>query len=381
MKLTIAVVIVLTIGLPAGAQRHKLAAINAETPEGKLLQTIGHETDDAKKRTLLEQFVTEHGKHEAVGWALSQLQDSYAKAGNYDKAMQAGERLIAIDGLDIGAAYASLKAAEAKKDSDAVVKWSALTSDIARKAAAAPKEADQSDEEHKNAIEFANQVQTYSEYVLYAAAITEQDPQKVMALTEALEQRNPKSQYIAPAMSRYAWGARAANAAPKAVAFGERAFERGQYNEDLLLIMADHYLQGNKSPDKVVLYANKIVDVLGAKPAPEGMAAADWERKKNSTLGLAYWMAGTTLQSQGKNPQADKALRAALPLIKDNEQLLAPALFHLGLANYQLGKGASAQQLADALRFMQQCAAVKGPYQARAQQNVAAMKKQMGAAR
>ena len=35
--------------------------------------------------------------------------------------------------------------------------------------------------------------------------------------------------------------------------------------------------------------------------------------------------------------EADKDLRAALPNVKDNPAILATTLFHLGVANYQLG--------------------------------------------
>src|SRR5688572_16823497 len=107
----------------ATAQRHKIGSINAETEEGKFLQGIATEEDAARKVALMEGFVGKFGKHEAAGWVWSQLQAAYAKAGNHDKVLEAGKVLLSMDAADMEAAYANLKAAEAKKDSDGVLSW------------------------------------------------------------------------------------------------------------------------------------------------------------------------------------------------------------------------------------------------------------------
>ena len=377
MRLTIAILTGLALAGAAAAQRHKLESINAETPEGKVLQSIGFEQDPAKKLALMEQFAAEHAKHEAAGWVLSQMQLAYSKAGNHDKTIATGEKLLALDNTDIEAAYANLKAAEAKKDSHEIAKWAGVTADIAVKVPSLPKRADQSDDEHKHAIDFATQVVKYTEYAIYASALQETDPAKIIKLADVLEQRNPKSEYITQLMPKYAAAARQVNAIPSAVAFGERTLERGQMHEDLLLLMTDNAMQ-QKNADKVLAYANRLIELMSTKPKPEGVADADWDKKKNTTIGLANWMAGMSAAGQNRLAQADKSLRAALPYIKDNEQLLAPALFQLGIANYQMGRGKSRQQLADALSFLKQCAAIKSNYQAQAQKNVSVILKETG---
>jgi tetratricopeptide (TPR) repeat protein len=381
MKITavlLAALLTTSLGL---AQRHKLESVNTETEEGKLLQAIGTEADPAKKIAMMEEFTTRFGKHEAVAWVWSQLQPAYTKAGQHDKAINTGERLLALDPMDIEAAYGNLKASEASKNSDGVLKWAVVTSDIAKKTPGTPKKEGQSDEEYKYALDFAKQVDTYTEYSLHASALAETDPTKVMRLTETLEQRNPQSQYVPLLLSKYAAAARQANAMANAVALGERTFARNQVHEDMLLAMADHYMQ-QKNADKVEQYAAKAVEVISAKPKPEGVSDADWEKKKNTTIGAAHWMAGMTAAGTRQWPAADKSLRAALPYIKDNDQMVAPALLQLGFANYQMGKGKSRQQMTDALRYFQQCAAIKSQYQALAQKNVAVIQKETrGAAR
>src|SRR4051794_15860036 len=203
--------VALTLAASAPAQRHKLAAINAETEEGKILQAISQEPDPGKKLGLMEQFVTQFPTHAAAGWVYTQMQAAYGKSGTPEKAVATGEKLLALDPLDIDAAYANLKASEAKKDADGVLKWSGVTSGIARKTLGSPKSSDQSDEEFAHAVDFAKQVDVYTEYSLYATALQEADPQKAMKLADALEQRNPKSQYIPMVMPRYAAAARQAN--------------------------------------------------------------------------------------------------------------------------------------------------------------------------
>jgi tetratricopeptide (TPR) repeat protein len=283
------------------------------------------------------------------------------------------------DGASLEDAYKNLKASEAKKDSDGVLKWSGATSEAARKIIAAPKGAEQSEEEFKQAVDYARQVDVYTEYALYAAMLQEPDALKALKLADTLEQRNPKSQYIAMVMPRYSAVARQANALPAAVAYGERAFERGQYSEDMLLVMADHYIQQKKNPEKVIAYSQKVIEIMNSGQKPEGVTDADWAKKKAVTTGLAYWMAGTTLNGQNKFAEADKMLRPALPLVKDNDQLYGTALFHLGLANYRLAQASKNKaQITDAISFSKQAAAVKGPLQAQAAKNVKVMQQEFG---
>jgi tetratricopeptide (TPR) repeat protein len=362
-------VALLMLGAPsASAQRHKLTTINAETDEGKALQEIGQETDAAKRIALMEGFSAKHGSHEATPWVISQLQEAYVKAGDHAKAIAAGERLLKLDPEDLDAAYANLKAGEALKDADAVLRWATATSEIARKTAASAQGAD---------ADYAKQINTYTEYSLAATASQETDPAKAMRLAEALEQSNPTSQYMLMVMPKYSAAARQANALPKAIAFGERAYARGQFSEDMLLVMADQALQ-QKQADKTIQYSEKVIEVMN-RPKPEGVPDADWERKKAVTTGLAYWMAGTTLSGQNKYAQADKMLRQALPLVKDNEQLHGTALFHLGLVNYKLAQASKNKaQIADAVAFSKQAAAAKGPLAAQAAKNLKVMQQEFG---
>jgi hypothetical protein len=193
-------IVLIAFTMAAFGQRHKLEPENTATPEGKTIQQALDETDEAKKAALLEQYVADYPKSGGTTAALELLQAYYLKAGQPDKVIAAGEKLLAIDPADPDAALQSLKAAEAKKDPAMILKWAAATSATARKVAEKPKPAAEDEAaDWKAEVDYAKQVDTYSEYALYRASLESTDPKVAIALVEALRQQNPKSEYAAKA--------------------------------------------------------------------------------------------------------------------------------------------------------------------------------------
>jgi tetratricopeptide (TPR) repeat protein len=363
-------ILILTAG-SALAQRHKLGTVNAETPEGLLLQQIGQAQDESKKIQLMEQFAAQSPKHEAIGWVYEQMQASYLKAGQPDKAIEIGDKLVAMDPDDLDAAHQNLKAAEAKKDPDLIRKWSNQTSQIAQKVIQSkqPADADEVDA-WKKRVDFAQQLDTYTEYSLFSAAMQTQEPRKRIELADALTTRNPKSQYL-PALGELRFNSyRQLGDNAGALAAAEKTLETDQTKEDMLIFVANQYVEKKRDPDKVLAYSAKVVELMDTKPKPEGVSDDDWAKKKKTMSGLAHYMSGTTLFDQKKLAAADKELRAALPLVEGNDQLKAATLFYAGLTNYQMKK------IPDALKFNQQCAAIKSPFQAKAAENARVMRQQ-----
>jgi tetratricopeptide (TPR) repeat protein len=365
-------ILLLALLLAAGAlaQRHK-PNINTETPEGQALQQIGQEADDAKKLAMLEKFTQDYAKSENLAWVYTQMQPLYTKAGQPDKALEIGDKLIALDPEDLETALATLKAAEAKKDPDQVKKWSDVTGPVAQKVIASPQPKDEDEvEDWKKRVDYAKQVNTYSEYSLYAMALQTADPRKKIALIEDLQQRNPQSQYLGQMQLVLFQAYLQAGDNDKAVAVAEKILATDQTNEAMLLVVADSALQKGKDPDKVVTYSTKLIDVMNTKAKPEGMSDADWENRKKTFSGQAHYMIGKQYFNQKKYGPADKELRVALPLVETNAALKPEVLFMLGLSDYKL------ENVMDGLKFLQQCAAIKSPYQAQAAKNVSVIKNQ-----
>ena len=180
----------LVAALPFNAQRQGIT-IDTATPEGRLLQQVREESDDAKKVALMEQFLAQYPKHEGAVWVCSQMIDSCAKLGQFDKAFAAAEKGLAQDPAGVETAYAAVKAAEAKKDPDAVRMWAVRSSDIARKVAQAPKGGEEDDAAYKYRVDAAKHLDAYTEFALFDSAIKTPEPAKKVELLKTLEERAP----------------------------------------------------------------------------------------------------------------------------------------------------------------------------------------------
>jgi tetratricopeptide (TPR) repeat protein len=367
-------VIALGFALAAGsswAQRFSIGDVNTQTPQGQMLQQIGQQTDDAKKLAVAEQFIAKFPNDKAAGWVYEQMQAAYLKTNQPDKAIETGEKLIALDPEDAEASHQNLKAAEAKKDPDLILKWAGRTWEIAQKVVSSPQPKEAAEVEHwKQRVDWASQVKTYCDYSLYAAALQTSDPQKKIALVEALEKQNPQSPYLPQAVPTLFLAYRQTGANEKAVALAEKVLATDQSDEDMLLVVADSYLQNKREPAKVHTYTEKVVELMNSKPKPAGMSDADWENRKNSVVGVAHYMDGKLYYTENNFAAADKELRAALPLVQSNAQLKPEVLFYLGVANYKL------QKIQEAANFNKECAAVKSPYLAMCSKNLTAIRTQ-----
>ena len=169
---------------------------------------------------------------------------------------------------------------------------------------------------------------------------------------------SPNSSY-APAVQRLWFATLRESDPPKALAVGEQMIAADQANEDVLMSVAENYAQKDKEPDKVVAYAEKAI-LLIDRAAPA--------EKKAALSGRASWLVGSISMQQNKYAQADKSIRAALPYLKSDARLTSTALFYLGWANYKL------DNIAEAIRFTQDCTRIRGPFQEQAVKNLAVIR-------
>jgi tetratricopeptide (TPR) repeat protein len=359
-----------TMGLHA---KRKLN-VNTETPEGAKLKHLGDEADAAKKLALMEAFVKEHPSHDSTSWVYGEMQTAYLAANAFDKSLAAGEKVLADDADDVAAAHTCLKAAEGKKDAALIKKYAGITSAAARKAAAVAKPADADDvAAWTQAVDYAKQVDTYTEYSLYANAVQASSPDARIELGEALMAQNPNSQYVGMIRPQIFLAYQQKGNTAKAVEAAESGIKADPANDDMLLYLASKAYE-TKNTAKAVEYAKKIAEVLPGKPVPQGMAEADWNKNKSIKLGVAQWMLGVIASNEQKWADADTYLRAALPNVAGGS-LAAETLFHLALANYRIGDPKKDRKRIDeALKYNQQCAAIASPFQAQARKNIAAIK-------
>jgi hypothetical protein len=279
---------------------------------------------------------------------------------------------------DLDTTYQSLKDAEAKGDAAAVKKLAAETSALARKAAAEAAPEDASEKDAWTArVAYAKDVDLQAEYALYAVAV-KSDAATTVDLLAALEAQNPKSKYLDDAYANYLYALSQSGGTAKIPAVAEKALANFPDNPDLLLFLADHYYSA-KQPDRAQGYANRLVVAMGKHAKPEGVSEADWEKKKSASLGRGYWISGVIAGEKNQYAAADRNLRAALPYVKGNDAMTAPALFYLGTADYNLGKMTmSKAKILEGAKFSDQCAAITGPYAEQAYKNSMIMKTEAG---
>jgi tetratricopeptide (TPR) repeat protein len=270
----------MNVVLLAGTLLASLAGVSAaqafdpNTPDGGLVASIQKESDPGQKQALLEDFVQKFPSSHLAGWAWGQLQAAYLQAQQYEKAIRAGEKSLAVASDAIEVAYNNLKAAEAMNDAEAVMKWSAETSRAARQQLAGS----QQGALDPSRIDYAKQVDTYTEYALYAMSVKTTDPAKIISLTESLEQRNPQSVYLSKGYGRYLNALRQSGQPEKAGTAAQHEFERDPSNEDALAVVAD-YSMHNKQYDQALEYSKKLAEVMQSKSKPEEMKEADWDQK------------------------------------------------------------------------------------------------------
>ena len=377
-----------SVASPVWGQRKQIS-INAETPHGAVLQKIGQEGDAAKKLAHMEEFASKFGTdaklHDELLWVYSQKQDLHVKAQEWDKAIEAGTKAVAIDPEYLEVAVAALKAAEAKKEMAQVKSWAGKTSEIARRSVATPKRGEEEADDAKARIDYAKQVATYADYALFNAAIQGGSPAVTIEMAEALKAQSPDGEYWPQVAPGYVLALNQQGQAAKAVGVAEELLGKDATNDDLLLLVGNHYFglqpASKANQDKVLLYTDKAVAAWGTRQKPAAMAEVDWEKKKAGSLGYSLWMNGMTQAALNKLPESDKVLRQALPMLT-NDQLKAGALFNLGLANFKMGEAAKNKaQLTDAANFSRLCAAIKSPYQAQAAANLKGIQAKLAGAK
>jgi len=141
-----------------------------------------------------------------------------------------------------------------------------------------------------------------------------------------------------------------------------------------LLVAAADGAMSKQQTDRALTYANRLIAALSKNVKPENLSAADWEKRRSAELGRGYYYAGVIHGAKNQYVDCDKDLRAALPLIRGNDAMMGPALFFLGVANYQLGSMTlNKAKVLEAAKFSQQSSAIQGAYQQQAQHNYLAM--------
>lgn len=359
MKRSVAILALFALSLLAQKQNF---TINVGTPEGQQLQAIGQEADEAKKVSLMEDFLSKYPKHEGAPWVAGQLEVIYLQQKAYDKALDAADKAYTGGPNEVDLCYNAVKAAEGKGDAEQVKKWAERTAETTQKVTG---KAPTNDEEKADA-DHAKEVATYGEYAIYASASKSRDLKAITDLGETLEKINPKSQYMWLVTPRYL-----ASLGGKGCAEAGKLAAADSKNAEALIFEADCSWRGNRA-DATIASGNRALEALNSRPKVEG-------GNEGGKVATANFFIGVGNAMQQRWGPANKSLRAALPGLKGEPTYEANCLFTLGLTNYSLGKAVGDKaQMRDALRFFEQAAATKSNVQDQAARNVTVIKKELG---
>lgn len=285
--------------------------------------------------------------------------------------------LVPAYASDLSDAFDGLKAAEAKKDPDAVKQLAGEVFKLSKTEMALPKPTDPADVDHwKERQTYAKDVEVQAEYALAVTADTSSDPAKTVALVDELLAQNPKSQYLGSCSRAYLAALKKVSPG-KAVAGAQAILAGDANNEDALYDLAVGTMS---KPDEAGRYASRLVNVTKSKGKPEGESEADWERTKNAYLGQGYYIMGAAACTKQTWTDCDRDIRSALPMIGKEPSLAGPAYFYLGLADYRIAKLTDDHaKMEEALKYSQQSAAIAGPMQGQAQTNANAIRQELAA--
>jgi hypothetical protein len=279
--------------------------------------------------------------------------------------------LIAVSGMAWAAPaldedFATLKEAVAGNDAPKIKEMSATVSKESRAIIAKGDEA-------ADVVEFAKGADEYSEYALSIAAAKASDAKTTIEFTELLLAQNNKSKHVDTAATYYL-AALAKEGAAKQMAGVQKILAGRPENEDALDMAARLGGAGGGGT-----YGRRLIDVMQKKAKPEGLSDADWGKKKEAMLADGYYFSAIAPCVGQRWKDCDAAFKAADPYLKGQPQMQGTSYFYQGLANYNIAKiTQDKSRIQTALKYSEQSAAIPGPMQGQASNNVAVMKKELG---
>jgi hypothetical protein len=374
MQISVPALALLLASLTLGADRHK-PDVDPESQDGILLQRIQQEPAQPRKLALLEKYLAEYPKAPSIAWVYEQLLPIYMDQSQWDRVIATAEGLLALDPNDLDSAHDALKASEAQNNVELIAKYAELDWDLATRALQSPKPADpEGVPDWNKQMDFARENLSYSEYTLANLAAAQSDDLKRAELTLALQERNPRSQFMALTKKPTVIDLATLDPA-KALQLAEQGLLENPNNIDFLMTVADHDMNLEKDLPQVLNYALRILDLVKGRPQPTDLSPSEWLKKQAKFTGWANWLAGVVYGKQARYGLSDRHLRAALNYIQENPRLTAAAYFYLGYDNYALASElADKGRAVEAVKFSKLCADMDSPFRSLALKNLEALR-------
>ncbi|HEX8814179.1 MAG TPA: hypothetical protein VF753_01650 [Terriglobales bacterium] len=338
--------------------------IQAGSPEDKDLKAISDEQDAQKKISMYQDFAQKYAANPAaVAFADWQLSQTYQANGDLNKALDAGDKALAVSprSLDILTSQAGI--AQQMKDSGKLMDYCARGGDACTAIGKEPKPEGMSDADFAARVSHEKEVVkdscNFFESAAFNAISGEKDPKTRMAyiekFTTAFPESNLQDQVTAYAM--YTLGPGQLNDHARLVSYGEKTLAANPKSLPALLLLANSDVEDSNPANvaKAVTYSQKAIEYANAN-------APDADKARKLSAGVAHSTLGYAYMKQNKTADAVPELKAATSLLKgQDDTAYATALYRLGFAYAKLNK------TTDARAVLEEAVRIPGPVQAPSQ--------------
>jgi len=339
------------------AQVNKIA-IAAGTPEDKDLITIGNEPDAQKRIALYQDFLTKYASNpSAVAYANWQLSQSYQNLGEFEKALDYGDKATAGSPSNIDILTSQVMIAQQLKDNSKVFQYAINGGEAYDSIDKQTKPADMSDEQFASNIagdkEANKNAYQFFQNAAFSSISAETDAKSRMDKIEKFSATFPKSGMDDQLTSYAMLSLSELKDTPRLISYGEKALAANPNNIPAMLMLANTYVDSSEpgALTKAAKYAEQAILVSKADEP-------DADKSRKVSAGVAHSTLGRVYAKQQKTIPSITELKAATSLLKgQDEQQYAIAAYFLGW-DY-----AKQKRLTEARAVLSDAASIPGPMQ------------------
>jgi tetratricopeptide (TPR) repeat protein len=351
-------------------------SVVVNTPEDELMLALNGAEKPEDQIAALDKFAQAHPDSKFMPCVNEYYTSTYLKMNNLDKAIEYGEKDVALNYADLNLTVNLLKAyVNAGKATDASFDLIAKAPDLIKAETSVSRPAKATDEEwqkmQRENAELAKQDRAFMEYAFFQLLPHVTDPKKGLQYLDAFTKSYPDTPNGAQVNFQYFMAYERAGDAVKADDYGEKAIAADPNNVEALNLVAYDYANQRKNLDKASGYAKKVLTLVPNMKKPDGVTDDQFKTQQNNWLGMAHLTLGyIDFQKAGKTRKVGTAiqeLKTAGQLLGGNPALQGAALFYLGSA-YEYQYPPSHRLAAEALT---RASSVQSPWQGQARELLA----------
>ena len=336
--------------------------IAAGTDEDRALQAISNEADAQKKLTMYQDFVQKFSANPAaVAYGDWQLAQAYQASGDFQKALEYGDKALAGSPHNLDILVSQTNIALQAKNNTSVIDYAARGGEVCQSVGKQPKPEGMSDEDFARQVtDEKAAIQSNCDFLESSGVnviSSESDPKARMNDIDKFTSAFPNSKYQGNISSLALESLSQLNDSARLVAYGEKVLAADPNSIPALLLLANFY--GNDSKPggvaKAISYSQKVIEISKAD-------APDADKGRKVSAGVAHDTIGWAYLKQDKTSAAIPELKAAAALLKgQDDQQYARALYGLGFAYGKLDK------LTEAREVLSEAVKIPGPLQSMSQ--------------